>query len=82
VAVQAILAQRCGACHSAKPTMVASAPKGAIFDTREHIQARAPLIYQFAVKLRTMPPGNVTQITEEERAAIAGWYEGSQQAPR
>jgi uncharacterized membrane protein len=40
-AVQAILAQRCGACHSAKPTMVASAPKGAIFDTREHIQARA-----------------------------------------
>ena len=73
--VRAILAQRCGGCHSAAPTLVASAPKGAIFDTDEHIAARAPQIYQQAVKLRTMPPGNLTQITEEERAAIARWYE-------
>ena len=54
---------------------MASAPKGAAFDTPAQIEARAPLIYQQAVKLRTMPPGNVTQITEEERAAIARWYE-------
>jgi len=73
--VHAILDQRCGACHSAAPTMVASAPKGAIFDTREHIEARAPLIYERVVKLRIMPPGNVTQMTEAERSAIAHWYE-------
>ena len=73
--VQAIVAQRCGACHSAQPTLVASAPKGAIFDTREHIEARAPMIYQQAVKLRTMPPGNITQISDDERASIARWYE-------
>jgi uncharacterized membrane protein len=73
--IEDILARRCGACHSAKPTLIASPPKGAMFDTAEQIEARAPLIYLQAVQTRAMPPGNLTQMTDEERAAIAQWYE-------
>ena len=77
-AIQAILAERCGACHSARPSLMASAPKGAMFDTPEQVEARAALIYLQVVKLRIMPPGNVTQLSEFERAAIGRWYEESQ----
>jgi uncharacterized membrane protein len=75
--IEDILGRRCSACHSAKPTLVASAPKGAMFDTAEQIQARAPLIYLQVVQTRAMPPGNLTQMTDEERAAVARWYESS-----
>ncbi|MFT3807495.1 urate hydroxylase PuuD [Arenimonas sp.] len=76
-----ILARRCGACHSAQPSLMASAPKGALFDTPEQIELRAALIYTQTVRTRAMPPGNITQISDEERAAIARWYEArSEQA--
>jgi uncharacterized membrane protein len=78
LAIQTILAERCSACHSAHPSLMASAPKGAMFDTPEQVQARAALIYLQVVKLRIMPPGNVTQLSEFERAAIGRWYEASQ----
>ena len=75
-AVLAILGRHCVACHSAKPTMMATAPKGTMFDTAEQVDAHAGLIYQQAVALKVMPPGNVTQISEEERATLARWYLG------
>jgi len=79
-AVVAILGRRCVACHSAKPTMMATAPKGTTFDTAEQVEAHAGLIYQQAVALKVMPPGNVTQISDEERAAISRWYLGRDNA--
>jgi uncharacterized membrane protein len=33
------------------------------------------LIHQQVVVLKVMPPGNLTQMTEAERAAIGRWYE-------
>lgn len=74
--VQAILSQRCVACHSAKPTMMGSAPAGVMFDTPDEISANAQRIYQQAVQLKAMPLGNVTQMTDAERQKIAMWFEG------
>ena len=74
-AVQQVVDQRCAACHAAKPTFpgMAEAPKGVLLDTPEHIRARAAQIQQQAVLTRTMPPGNITQMTEAERELLGRW---------
>ena len=74
VAVQAILARHCGACHSAKPTLLASAPLGMVYDTPVQVETHAAKIHQQAVVLKVMPPGNLTQMTDAERAAIGRWF--------
>ena len=79
--IHAIVAQRCNACHSSHPSLTASAPKGTVFDTPAQVDARASMIYQQVVKLRIMPPGNITQLSDAERAAIAQWYEATQGSP-
>ena len=73
--IQAIVGQRCHVCHSAHPVYpgIAEAPKGVMFDTPAQIALRAPQIYAQAVATQAMPLGNVTGITEEERAALGGW---------
>ena len=74
--IQAILARRCGACHSAHPTLLPSAPLGVAYDTPAQIETHAARIHQQTVVLRVMPPGNLTGLTEAERAAIDAWFEG------
>ncbi|MES1259125.1 MAG: urate hydroxylase PuuD [Gemmatimonadota bacterium] len=79
-----IIDRRCGACHSAHPSDLTfgAAPVGVKFDTPEQIVAMAPRIYQRAVVLRTMPAGNKTMITSEERAILGRWFEqGAKVAP-
>ena len=44
-----------------------------MFDTPELIQRYAPRILERAVVLKTMPFGNKTGITDEERAILARW---------
>ena len=51
------------------------APKGTMFDTNEQIEAQAALIYQQTIALKIMPPGNLTQMSDAERDAIARWFE-------
>jgi uncharacterized membrane protein len=72
--VVAIAARRCVACHAAQPSMMASAPKGTLFENAAQIEAAAALIHRQVVELRIMPPGNVTGLTDAERAAIDGWF--------
>lgn len=72
--VQAVLQARCTACHSATPTLMPSAPAGLLLDNDAAIRAAAPRIYQQVVQLKAMPLGNVTHITDAERALIAQWY--------
>ncbi len=70
--VKPIIDQRCVACHSAKPTMMATAPLGFVVDTPEQIKAQVAKIgAQIASK--AMPLGNVTQMTDDERALIGKW---------
>ncbi|HUZ64678.1 MAG TPA: urate hydroxylase PuuD [Acetobacteraceae bacterium] len=73
--VQAIIAQRCQACHSAQPRFpgIAAPPAGVMFDTPREIAAQAPLIQAMAVATHTMPLNNVTRITTAERATLGAW---------
>jgi uncharacterized membrane protein len=70
-----IVAHRCAPCHAAHPTLMASAPAGVMLDTPNRIIANAPRIMQQAVQLRAMPLGNITKITDQERALLGAWYE-------
>jgi uncharacterized membrane protein len=72
-----VIDRRCAACHSAQPSDLTfgAAPAGVMFDTPEQIVARAPRIRERAVVTRTMPPGNKTHITDDERAIIGRWVE-------
>ena len=66
--------RHCSSCHSATPTLMPSAPKGAIFDSEESLELRADLVHQQVNVLRIMPPGNLTQMSEQERAMFVAWY--------
>jgi len=79
--IQPILHARCAQCHAAQPTLMASAPLGAILETVEQIEAQADKVHLQTVVLKIMPPGNLTQLTDAERAAIDRWHVGRQSAP-
>ena len=72
--VHLLLGQHCTSCHSATPKLMAVAPKGTMFDTAAQIEAQAALIRQQVAVLKIMPPGNLTQMSDAERAAIERWY--------
>jgi uncharacterized membrane protein len=67
-----IIDTRCLTCHMEKPTFqgLNEAPKGVRLDSPQRIKAQAALIRQQVIT-RAMPPGNLTGMTEEERAALA-----------
>jgi uncharacterized membrane protein len=75
--VQAIVTQRCVACHSAQPTQpgFATAPAGVMLHTPELIKQNAQKIYQQSVQLKAMPIANLTSMTDAERAQIGAWFE-------
>jgi uncharacterized membrane protein len=72
---QTIVRERCASCHAEHPTQpgFASAPQGIMLDTPEHIAADAQRIEQQAVQTHAMPLGNVTHMTDDERAALGAW---------
>jgi uncharacterized membrane protein len=76
--VEEIILSRCSMCHSAEPVWasIVTAPKGILLDQPDHIRASARLIGRNAAWSSAMPPGNVTEMTGEERAAIAAWLAG------
>jgi len=75
--VQAIIAARCTTCHAEHPRFegLASPPKGVVLETAAQIIAHKAAIREQAVVSRAMPLGNVTQMTDAERAQIAGWID-------
>ncbi len=76
--VATIVAERCTNCHMAQPSYpgFAAAPKNILLDSPERIIAQAQTIYQQTVVLKAMPIGNLTKITDDERAVLARWAEG------
>jgi uncharacterized membrane protein len=79
--VQSIVATRCASCHAEHPTQAgfAVAPKDVKLDTPERIVASAPRIYEQAVTTKAMPIGNLTGMTDAERATIAAWVQAGAQ---
>lgn len=74
--VQAIVTARCASCHADPPTQVgfAAPPKGVVLQTPHQIISQAAAIHQQTVVTQAMPIGNLTQITESERALLDRWY--------
>ena len=76
--IRPVIESRCTTCHSQNPTHIAfpAAPSGVVLDTDEEIAAEALRIHQQTVVLKAMPIGNLTEISDEERALIDAWYQG------
>jgi uncharacterized membrane protein len=47
--------------------------KGILLDTPTEINRHAELINETAVLSHSMPPGNVTEMTPEERELVGSW---------
>lgn len=73
--IQAIIAVRCSTCHSSTPAnpMFTEPPAGVTFDSRAEVEARLERIQAVAVDSRAMPLGNLTGMTDEERAVLGAW---------
>lgn len=72
---QAIVDKHCVACHAAVPTHkgFSAPPNGAAFDTPAGMARYAPRIKERAVDSASMPLGNETHMTDEERAQLGAW---------
>ncbi len=73
--VQDIIISRCSMCHTTEPvwTGIATAPNGVLLDDPAQIKLHARMIAINAVRSHAMPPGNVTEITPDERQVLAAW---------
>lgn len=82
-AVEPILQARCMSCHAAQPTQpgFAQPPGGIVLDRPDKVVALAPKIQQQVVLAKVMPPGNLTGMTDDERAVIARWIAQGAKAP-
>jgi len=72
---EAIIMGRCSMCHAREPTWpgIRTAPNGVKLDTTADVRAHAQAIRVQAVLTHAMPPGNITEITEEERNTLMLW---------
>lgn len=73
--IHPIVQKRCVTCHAAKPSFPGyiAPPGGVVLETPEQIKGQAQQMLKHAVLSNYMPLGNLTKITEEERAMIGQW---------
>ena len=73
--LKTVIDARCVACHATQPTQpgFAQPPKGVVLETPEQIGQNAAKVAE-TVANRYMPIGNLTQMTDEERAVVAAWF--------
>jgi uncharacterized membrane protein len=78
-AVRDTVMGRCSMCHAAEPVYegIYHAPKGVMLDTDANIAGHAREIYLQAGRSHAMPPANVSEITDTERALLVAWFEGA-----
>ena len=76
--VHDIVMGRCSMCHNPEPTWSGMMwpPKAVRLDNDAQIALNARAIYLHAGLSHAMPPGNVTGMTDDERAQIVRWYRG------
>ncbi|WP_333817579.1 urate hydroxylase PuuD [Tabrizicola sp.] len=77
--VVGIVQGRCSMCHAAEPGWEGLhwPPKGVVLETEAQIAHEARRIYLQAGVTHAMPPGNLSFIEPEERAAIVRWFRGA-----
>jgi uncharacterized membrane protein len=73
--VENIVLSRCSMCHAAEPLWegIPAPPKGVRLDTPEMIRKHAGEIQLQAARTHAMPPGNITELSPEERRVLAAW---------
>lgn len=73
--VRAILDRRCVTCHSTHPSNPSfpAPPDGVVLEDARRVHQLAPRILVRAVITRTMPLGNLTGMTDDERATLGAW---------
>lgn len=76
--VAPIFAQRCAVCHAVHPTQpgFATAPAGILLDTEANVIANKQEVMMEAVSTHSMPLGNITKMTDAERAQVGAWISG------
>jgi uncharacterized membrane protein len=74
-AAHGVILSRCSMCHMNEPIWlgVHSPPKDVLLDDTENMRRHARLIDINAVRSHAMPPGNITEITDQERQIIGAW---------
>lgn len=72
---RAIVERRCIACHAARPSNPSfpQPPLGVMLEHPADLQRWADRMYQRAVVSKTMPLGNLTGMTDEERETLGAW---------
>jgi uncharacterized membrane protein len=70
----AIVQKHCGPCHARKPTHSAfdKAPKDVVLETSADLKKNAARVLE-QVEDRTMPLGNETDMTDEDRETLGRW---------
>ncbi len=73
--VRAIVGQHCIQCHSPQPTFpgYTQPQAGVLLHTPADLVQNAPRLYQQVIVTRIMPLGNLTKMTDQERAVLAAW---------
>jgi uncharacterized membrane protein len=76
--VVGIVQGRCSMCHAAEPGWEGLhwPPKGVVLETEAQIAHEAKRIYLQSGVTHAMPPGNLSYMEPEERAAIVRWFRG------
>ena len=78
-AVKDAVSTRCSMCHAAEPVYegINRPPKGVVLENDAEIAAHAREIYIQAGRSHAMPPGNITDMTTDERKLLTAWFESS-----
>ena len=78
-----ILELRCMGCHAATPMApgLAAAPGGVRLNSPDEIRMNAAKIQATSIATRSMPPGNATRMTDEERKLVGRWLAAGAQTP-
>ena len=74
-AVKRVIEAKCTVCHAAQPVFQGfnAPPKNVLLETAAQIRTQAQQINLQTVVTRAMPPGNLTKLSDQERALIAAW---------
>ena len=75
-----IVIGRCSMCHAREPVWnnMQWAPKGVFLETESDIARYAQQIYLQAGVSHAMPPANITDLPDEDRAKLVAWYRAAQ----
>ncbi len=70
-----VILTRCSMCHVEGPVWpgVHAPPNGVVLDSPGSIRRHARLIEINSVRSNAMPPGNITEMTPQERGILAAW---------